>query len=241
MLQQTQVQRVQGVYDDFIKKFPRTEMLARAPVRTVLKAWQGLGYNRRALNLHRACTVIARDFKGVVPRELEKLELLPGVGPYTARAIRVFAWNEPELFIETNIRRVFIHFFFSRRRTLVHDKEIVPILKKTLYKKNPRVWYWALMDFGAVALRGIPNPNKKSKHYVRQSRFEGSPRYARAKVLAYLLSRTRASTIDSVLKFCKKDPMLEQYTSHAKLVKVLNSLSADGFIAHKRHTWRVLG
>lgn len=234
MLQQTQVERVVPFYKRFLARFPTAKTLARAKTSEVLSLWQGLGYNRRALYLKRAAEKIVSEFYGKVPRDLVSLESLPGVGSYTARAVRVFAWNEPEIFIETNIRRVYIHFFFPRRKK-VSDAELRRVIAEALYTKNPRAWYWALMDYGAGALKKIPNPNKKSKYYVRQTRFEGSRRYARAKLLAFLLGRKMAS--DRMLAdFFKKDQSLKKYHS----IEIAQLLEKEGFIEKRKEYWTVM-
>lgn len=192
MLQQTQVPRVMKFYPKFIKQFPNLQSLARAKTATVLRAWQGLGYNRRALALQKLSRTVLEKFNGRLPREREPLESLPGVGKATAGAVRVFVWNEPEVFIETNIRRVFIHFFFRRRRK-VTDEELKRYVKRTLPRKNLREWYWALMDYGAMLRvkstsgRMAGNPNRKSAHYKTQPQFAGSDRELRGKMLRLLL------------------------------------------------------
>lgn len=234
MLQQTQTERVIPYYKKFFLSFPNAQRLAGASTREVLSLWQGLGYNRRALYLKRAAEKIVSEFGGKVPRDLVSLESLPGVGSYTARAVRVFAWNKPEIFIETNIRRVYIHFFFPRRKK-VSDAELGRVIAETLYTKNPRAWYWALMDYGAGALKKIPNPNKKSKHYVRQTRFEGSRRYARAKLLVFLLDKKTAS--DKMLAdLFKKDQSLKKYHS----IEIAQLLEKEGFIEKRKEYWTVM-
>jgi A/G-specific adenine glycosylase len=190
MLQQTQVSRIIPFYENFIKKFPDLDALARAKTADVLQAWQGLGYNRRALALQKLAKKIVetKEYKGRLPRDRAALESLPGVGPYTAGAIRAFAFNEPEIFIETNIRRVFIHFFFPRGKK-VTDAELHRYIERMLERKNPREWYYALMDYGAMLGDGArENPNRRSAHYVRQSKFFGSDREIRGKILRMLLA-----------------------------------------------------
>ena len=97
MLQQTQVARVLQKYPQFIRAFPDTKTLAKAPLRRILSVWQGMGYNRRALALKRAAVAIVRGYGGKIPADTAALERLPGVGPYTARAIKIFAINKPEV------------------------------------------------------------------------------------------------------------------------------------------------
>lgn len=186
MLQQTQVDRVVDKYTEFITRFPTVQSLAAAPLAEVLKTWQGLGYNRRALFLHRAAQVLVRDFGGVLPQEPEVLRSLPGIGPATARSIAVYAFNRPEVFIETNIRAVIIHHFFGDRAD-VRDEEILPIVEKTLDRKNPWQWYSALMDYGATLKKQHTNPARRSAHHVRQSTFEGSDRQIRGAILRALV------------------------------------------------------
>ena len=144
MLQQTQAPRVIGFYDRFLKKFPTASVLANAPLSTVLSLWRGLGYNRRALMLKRATKTISDSG---MPRTRKELEELPGVGPATAGAVLAYAFQVSTPFIETNIRRTFIHEFFPRRKN-VSDEEILPLVEKSLKNVNPREWYYALMDYG---------------------------------------------------------------------------------------------
>lgn len=184
MLQQTQAPRVVDTYKLFIKKFPTVQDLAKARLTTVLKLWQGLGYNRRAVNLYKAARAIAKLPR--FPRTSDELIKLPGVGPATAGDILAFAFNKPEVVIETNIRSVYIHFFFADKNN-VHDKDILPLIEKTLDKKNPRQWYFALMDYGAFLKKTLPNPSRRSRHYGRQSPFRGSNRELRSKILKYTL------------------------------------------------------
>ena len=194
MLQQTQVSRVVPFYKNFIKQFPNFRLLAKAKLVDVLCAWQGLGYNRRALSLQKLAKEILEKYKGRLPRDRKTLESLPGIGSYTAGAIRAFAFNEPEIFIETNIRRVFIHFFFPRRSG-VTDMALKRCIKRTLDRKHPREWYYGLMDYGAMlgVATKYENPNRRSAHYARQSKFAGSDRELRGKVLRILLTKKRLS------------------------------------------------
>ncbi len=186
MLQQTQAERVVLKYHNFLAQFPTVQTLADAPVGEVLKAWQGLGYNRRALHLKRAALILSREHGGEVPRSFAALDALPGVGAYTASAVLAFAHNEPTVFIETNIRTVFLHHFFLTRRK-VADTEILKLVKETLPTKDAREWYSALMDYGAMLKRTVGNPNVKSAQYAKQSRFKGSRRELRGEILRQAL------------------------------------------------------
>ncbi len=181
MLQQTQVSRVLEKFPQFLRAFPTLSALAKASVSDVLGVWQGMGYNRRALALHR----LAQSTRAI-PRDFDALLKLPGIGPYTAAAIMVFAFEKPHPMIETNIRRVYIHEFNE-----THDKEILKLVEETLPRDNPREWYYALMDYGAMLGKTVPNPNRKSKHYTKQSTFEGSHRQVRGEVLRRFLAKQK--------------------------------------------------
>jgi A/G-specific adenine glycosylase len=185
MLQQTQVSRVKEKYPELTERFPSFEALAAAELRDVLLAWQGLGYNRRAKFLHRAAQMIVTRHDGALPRDPSLLVDLPGVGPNTAGSLAAFAYNLPVVFIETNIRRVFIHFFF-RDAEEVHDRDILPLVDQTLDREDPRTWYYALMDYGAMLAKWFPNANRRSAHYSRQSPFENSDRQIRGRLLRML-------------------------------------------------------
>jgi A/G-specific adenine glycosylase len=116
MLQQTQVDRVVPFFNNWMKLFPTVRSLATAPQSDVLRVWKGLGYNSRALRMKRTAQEIVEKRLGVFPRTYDELIKLPGIGPYTAGAIMAFAYDKPVTMIETNIRRVFIHHFFSPLR-----------------------------------------------------------------------------------------------------------------------------
>jgi len=191
MLQQTQADRVIPKYKAFIRKFPTVHTLAKAPLSEVLREWQGLGYNRRAKMLHQGAKVIVEKHGGKIPLLYNELVELPGIGDYTAKAVRVFAWNEPEVMIETNIRSVFIHHFFPNK-VAVSDENLHPYMGEFLDKNNPREWYSALMDYGSHLKKTIPNPSRKSKHYVSQKPFKGSDREIRGTILRSLVSRSKS-------------------------------------------------
>lgn len=223
MLQQTQVSRVLQKYPLFIKKFPNFKTLTAASRRDVLAAWQGLGYNRRALLLKQCAEIVAREYNGILPRNPAELVKLPSIGKATAGSIAAFAFNVPAPFIETNIRRVFIHFFFPRVKK-VRDEEILRLVEKTLDRKNPRDWYYALMDYGAMLTKTIPNPNKKSAHYARQSRFAGSDRELRGNILKMLI-RQGPQTLEE-LRGATGDLM-------RRIQKICGVLVAEGFIRRR--------
>jgi A/G-specific adenine glycosylase len=187
MLQQTQVDRVIPSYRAFLKRFPTVRSLASARLSEVLKLWQGLGYNRRAKHLHEAAKNILREYGGRVPRDVAELEKLPGVGPYTARAVAAFAYNEDSVFIETNLRTAVIYHFFPRREK-VTDDEILAILAMALPKGRACEWYAALMDYGAYLKRAGVRVNARSATYAKQGVFKGSNREARGAILRTVMN-----------------------------------------------------
>jgi A/G-specific adenine glycosylase len=192
MLQQTQVVRVVPFYDRWIQKFPTAKKLADAKLSDVLKMWSGLGYNRRAKYLWDCAKILSK--KGWQ-------EKLPGVGPYTAAAVEAFAHNNPTVFIETNIRTVFFYFDGSDKK--MSDKELFPLIAEALKKSKmpPREFYWALMDYGSYLKGQGIKLNSRSKHYVKQSKFEGSRRQKRATLLRKLLaSGASEHKLEKVLK-----------------------------------------
>ncbi|HXX58327.1 MAG TPA: hypothetical protein VEI96_10040 [Thermodesulfovibrionales bacterium] len=192
MLQQTQVARVIEKYKVFIGRFPDFSSLDEAPLREILKVWLGLGYNRRAMALKEIARIVVNSFHGRLPRAEEDLRKLPGVGKYTAAAISVFAFGKPALFIETNIRRLYIHFFFGDQDN-VRDADIMPLIEKTLDASNPRQWYYALMDYGVMLKTISENPNRRSAHYERQSPFKGSDRQLRGRILKTIIAESKIS------------------------------------------------
>jgi A/G-specific adenine glycosylase len=227
MLQQTQVGRVLAKYEQLISRFPDFDSVSKAPLQEVLGVWQGLGYNRRAIALQKICRLVVTEYGGVLPGSAETLQTFPGIGPATAGAICAFAFNQPTAFIETNIRRVFIHFFFPNKSG-VKDKEILPLVQGTLDTRNPRTWYHALMDYGAMLRNEEHNPNRRSAHYNRQAPFQGSNREIRGLILKTLLEKaelTEEELIQSVGKSPKRvQPIITQLTKEGFLVRAKNRL-----------------
>jgi A/G-specific adenine glycosylase len=187
MLQQTQVDRVIGKYREFLAAFPDFASLAAAHNAKLLRIWSGLGYNRRALALRALAQKVMSDYTGRLPSDPALLIKLPGIGAYTAGAVSAFAFNKPVVFMDTNIRRVYIHEFFQDRKN-IHDDELIPLVEQTLDRENPRKWYNALMDYGTMLKQKHVNPNRKSAHYTRQSPFENSNRQVRGAVLKTLVA-----------------------------------------------------
>lgn len=219
MLQQTQVSRVETIYPQFIRRFPTADALASAPEAEVLAAWQGMGYNRRALSLQKLCRIIHDEYNDVFPTDPETLVKLPGIGPATSCSIAAFAFNSPVVFIETNIRRVFIHCFFRNRET-VDDSELKPLVAATLPQSRAREWYWALMDLGSVMKPVAGNPNRKSRQYVKQSTFSGSTRQARGTILKHMLTVRTATTKELADTLALSEPYVK---------KILENMAAEGF------------
>ncbi|MDR1908981.1 MAG: A/G-specific adenine glycosylase [Spirochaetaceae bacterium] len=236
MLQQTQTGRVAEYWERWMRRWPSPESLAAAPLEEVLREWNGLGYNRRARNLREAARVIAGEFSGRVPESPEKLRALPGVGPYSSGAIACFAYNYPAVFIETNIRSAVIHCFFSgdtpegAPRPAVGDEALLPILKQALDRLNPRKWHYALMDYGAALKKSMTNPARRSAAYVKQSRFEGSFRQKRGRVLKSLAFEGPAGL-----------PLLAERTGIAAedLYEVVDALSREMMAASEDGIYRI--
>lgn len=220
MLQQTQTERVAGKYEAFVIRFPDFAALARSDLHSVLETWQGLGYNRRAVALKETALRVVRDYNSRLPEDLDKLMKLPGIGRSTAGALLAFAHGISVAFIETNIRRVFLHFFFSERDH-VKDSEILPLVEQTLDRENPRQWYYALMDYGAMLKASVPNPNRKSAHYSRQAPFEGSNRQIRGQILKYLIAEKQLTEAELVDRL-RKDP--------DRVRAMLHEMEREGFI-----------
>ncbi len=228
MLQQTQVERVTQKYRLFLKQFPTVFALADATLGDVLRAWQGLGYNRRAKTLHECAKKITVQFKGRIPKKINDLITLPGVGPYTAGAIMVFAFNEPATLIETNVRSVYLHHFFAHVSE-IPDGEIFKIIDRTLDRKNPREWYYALMDYGAFIKKEFGNPNRRSRHFITQPAFSGSNRHIRGSILRLLAARRLSRTnFHELLNF-----------EDARIDAQLETLARESLIVNRRGMYQL--
>jgi A/G-specific adenine glycosylase len=220
MLQQTQVERVTLKYPLFIAGFPDFPSLAGASLSDILAVWQGMGYNRRAISLQICALRVVEEYDGALPQDPAILVTFPGIGRATAASICAFAFNMPVVFIETNIRRVFIHFFFSDCDK-VDDTEILPIARQALPVQDPRTWYNALMDLGAALKKTGENPNRRSRQYTKQAAFEGSDRKIRGCILRLLLAEKHVMQ-KAIIEKISEDP--------ARIVRILNDLEAEGFI-----------
>ena len=202
MLQQTQTERVVVKYAEFLKAFPTWKALSNATPAEVVKVWMGLGYYRRAFHLHKAAQSVWNEYGGVPPQNAEGLRNLPGVGPYTAAAVAAFAFGEAAPMIETNIRSVYLYTFYPQVKD-VSDKEILTKVDETLYRKDPRTWFYALMDLGVDLKKHTKGINHRSKHHVKQSKFQGSLRQVRAAVLRAITEAEsiRRNDIPSLLSY----------------------------------------
>lgn len=224
MLQQTQVDRVRVKYAEFLSRFPDWNSLAKASLSEVLQSWQGLGYNRRGRNLWLAAQMVVGEFGGMLPADPAQLVRLPGIGKATSASIAAFAFNKPVVFIETNIRSVFIHHFFSGLET-VSDDAILLLVERCLDRKQPFRWYSALMDYGVYLKKTYPNPSRKSRHHTTQSTFKGSDRQVRGKILKAVLARPGITLKNLERKVI--DPQ-------GRVAALLEELIAENMIARRR-------
>jgi A/G-specific adenine glycosylase len=221
MLQQTQTERVSEKYLQFINKFPDFSSLHAASIEEVLKEWKGLGYNRRAIALKRIADSVVKDYEGKLPDSIGILKSFPQIGHNTASSIITFAFNKPTAFIETNIRRVYIYFFFPNK-SKINDKEIMSIVQNTIDIHDPREWYYALMDYGVMLKKTHPELNKRSIHYRKQVPFKGSNREIRGKILELLIKQGKMKIKNIQRVFDGKE--------QNKIMNILNQLKKEGFI-----------
>ena len=221
MLQQTQTSRVVGRFERFLDRFPTFAALARAPLAAVLTEWQGLGYNRRALFLVNLAQAVMAKHRGTLPATFDELRALPGVGDYTAGALLAFVYGKPAVFIETNIRAVFLEEFFKGKHG-VRDKEIASIVELTLDRRDPRRWYYALMDYGVACKARSRSLNARSAHYAKQPPFESSIRKVRGEVVRSLVRAARPLTRAALRELVRSDTK--------RLASALTGLIDDGII-----------
>ncbi len=219
MLQQTQVERVIPKFEAFIAAFPNEKALAQASLAEVLKLWSGLGHNRRAKFLHEAAQKIMHSYQGVFPDTLEHLVSLPGVGVNTAGAILAYSFNQPVVFVETNVRTVYFHHFFEEKEA-VSDKEIRELAAQTIDTEHPREWYWALMDYGSFLKRAGVGQNSKSAHYKRQSPLKGSVREVRGQIIRALTTEDKTT-----------EELRHAVQADERFVPALEGLLGEGLVA----------
>lgn len=230
MLQQTQVTRVEKYWRRFMASFPTLDALAASSVADVLVSWQGLGYNRRALALKRTAELCSAEHAGTLPATSEELERLPGIGPATAAGVVSFAYNRPSVYLETNVRTVFLHELFPEREK-VPDREIAPLVAETCPVEDARSWYYALLDYGARLKSLTVNPSRRSSHYTRQSSFEGSRRQKRAEIVRIVLASPGieldglASRLDDFERAAGRSPVDPE-----SLDDIVADLEREGFL-----------
>jgi A/G-specific adenine glycosylase len=226
MLQQTQVDRVVPKYEAFLYFFPDVWTLSQAPLSKVIRAWHGLGYNRRALHIRNAARVIVRDYRGDLPADEQLLMILPGVGRYTARAILVFAHGVRTSLVDTNIRSIITHFFFRD----VPQKPAVIEKTAEMLLPDEKVWEWhqALMDYGALEMKKTRLRRQvkgKRKTKERQVPFRESNRFFRGRIIDRLRDRSAQESAligDLISRYGKTDGYYRT---------LLRDLAKEGLIA----------
>lgn len=234
MLQQTQTARVEPYFERWMAQFPTIDALAAASTADVLEAWQGLGYNRRALALKRSAEHVSENCGGILPATLEELCALPGIGPATAAGVLAFAHEQHAVYLETNVRTVLLHEFFPHEEG-ISDKELHALLEQINIQldaqgMSARDWNYALLDYGAYLKKTTPNPSRRSKHHSTQSPYEGSRRQKRARLLETILANPGLST-DTLAEQLAYDPELTQ--------SILADLASEGFIAELNSNWKI--
>ena len=243
MLQQTQVSRVDGRWQRWLERFPTVDALAAASASDVLEEWQGMGYNRRALALLHAAQQIS-EAGGRFPEDERALRALPGIGPATAAGIRAFSFNLHAVYLETNVRAVFLHELFAEEED-VPDRELLPLVDATCPPDggdgliDPRGWYYALLDYGAYLKKILPNPSRRSRTYTRQSRFEGSNRQKRAVLVRALLARREGATTAELAADLSRSELAagRDALSDADAAALLDQLAKEGFCEWERGLW----
>ena len=236
MAQQTQIARVAPAFDLFLRRFPSLHALARAPLADVLRAWAGLGYNRRALALHR----LARTVPSRLPDDVAGLLALPGVGPYTAAAVLTFAFGRVVPFADTNIRRVLGRLILGRTATVA---EATDLDSRYLAPRRSAKWHAALMDLGAtVCVARRPRCNLcplatlcrgrglvEAPQAKRQSAYATSDRRVRGAIVAALRDAP-----DGL-----RPAELERVVGDARTDRLAAALVAEGLLARSRSRLRL--
>ncbi len=218
MLQQTQTARVVPKFEHWLCKFPDFASLAQASNHEVLSSWQGLGYNRRGLALLKIAQIVMSEHGGNLPNDPTILETFPAIGPNTAGSICAFAFNNPIVFIETNIRTVYTHTFFAGQSG-IHDKQLLPLITQTIDHNNAREWYYALMDYGVHLKQNLPRINTASKHYTRQSKFIGSKRQVRGAIIK-ILTQCKQVDYETLLDFLQFE-LPENKHNHDAIIQTM--------------------
>jgi A/G-specific adenine glycosylase len=230
MLQQTQVPRVIPKYTAFLHRYPDLESLASAPLAGVLALWSGLGYNNRAVRLRACAQAVAAATplgeRAELPRDVRALETLPGLGPYTARAVLVFAHDTDLAAVDANVRRVLI-----RELGLPPDiglASLQEVAERVLPRGQARDWHNALMDYGAAVLTAR---STGIAPLTRQGPFLGSRRWYRSQLLKLLLEKgsQRAAGLPRSLGL-----------SHQEVTAIVAALAHDGLLEQRGDTVRLL-
>lgn len=223
MLQQTQTSRVEPRYKAWMERFPDAAALAAAPVDEILRLWSGLGYNRRALALATLAAQIVRQSDGRLPEDEAALRELPGVGRYTAAAVAAFAFGQPSVVVETNIRAVFIHHFYHEADR-VPEKDIEALVAASVDKDDPRNWYYALMDYGVYIKKRFGNPSRRASVHATQTPFATSTRRLRGQILRSLAKEgpREVGSLEVTLPF-----------SRERVHAALGDLVAEGFVEYR--------
>jgi A/G-specific adenine glycosylase len=225
MLQQTQVSRVLPKYEEFLMLFPDVTALARATPASVLRAWKGMGYNRRALYLQKTAQTVITVYKGEFPKRESELLKLPGLGMYTTRAIMVFAYKQDVAMVDTNIRQIITHYFFAG---VPQTPKIIQEFADTLVPKG-KSWEWhqALMDYGALAMPAL-RPRRKPTD-KKSIPFRETNRFYRGRIIDCL--RERAMDEAQLVK-----DMSARYDKPEDFVEVIiERLIDDGLVVKKKN------
>ncbi len=243
MLQQTQVPRVIEKYNLFLQNFPTVEDLAATSTTNVLTLWSGLGYNRRALNLHKAAKMIVEVYDKKVPRAAEQLQTLAGIGNYTASAIQAFAYNKRTAVLDINIKRI-----VSRVYATVNNEQLKEIAEYLVPQTKSRIWNNAMMDIGALHCRPQPScngcpfskickwNNNNSRIEIKaskQSKFIGSNRYYRGTILKILAKKESInSTLKQIIDYFPK-----QLQQPEQIRQAIVQLQNEEFIQFKKKNY----
>ncbi len=220
MLQQTQVSRVLPTYVAFLLRFPDVNALAGASTADVLKAWKGMGYNRRALYLQRTAYTVVQEHGGVFPRNEQLLRKLPGLGKYTVRAIMVFAYEENVSVIDTNVRKILEYYFFSGSKP--EQQVLEAVADQLVPPGNSWNWHQALMDYGALEMsKLVPRIRTGAAAKIP---FKETARFYRGRVVDVLRER---SIEQSQLVH---DFSAEYGKSLEYIEDIINGLARDGLL-----------
>lgn len=241
MLQQTQVARVVPRYEAFLERFPTPTVCAAQPVAAVIESWTGLGYNRRAVNLHRTAVLVTQEYDGDLPTDLDALLGLPGIGPYTARAVLVFAHEHDIGVVDTNVARILARWHGNR----LSPKELQRHADAHVPAGNGWAWNQAMFDLGArlCGARGVscedcpvsvhcswrgrgPDP---ARPVSKQSRFEGSDRQGRGRLVDAMRTRPVGDTALALVMGWPDD--------EDRALRVAATLVDDGLAVHRNGRW----